>query len=710
MSEGVYRALLVGNSTFPEDPHNLFPLNGPVNDLVYLSQALTDPEVGLFNQAHVQVLPERSKQEITRAMEEFFQSAGRDDTLLMYYSGHGKADEWDNLFLCARDTRTDLIVSTGISDQEIDGMMRASSTRAIVIVLDCCHSGAFKSAGLPNKLKASGRFLLTSSRRGEASRDAEHRSSTSAFTRHLVDALRNGQDHNGDGYVSVNEVYDHVLATLPAETKQIPQRHFDREAVGDVALARRVAEIALSALATHAGSDDRPILMVSPDIIELRGVGAEERLPIEIVDVFNEGGGELSWTATSTVNWIHLDQHDTWCELTLAPDPGINRGSIHIRDAGRGGSKTVRVIVEVGEPQRPPSLIVDPSEVNFGVLRVGSECPPRTLLIKNGGGGDLDAHATAASPWLHVDQAGEVVTVTVDTRPSGTHTGIVIVQSTAGEKFVPVSAVIEPGPILEASPLLIEFNSEEGEQRTAHVAIRNRGSGDLEWSVEQGAIGSEFFTVTSGENSLSVALAAPPGTHTGWIWIRGTGGEVRIEVRADVVARRGLSAPTVELTAARQAIVDLISQRISVLSEPQNKTLRETETGTARVAGHKSAAMPPIDCQAALSLDIATLARHLSEGNIELADQESIRLIRASSGHQRIDSAEKAKAVPADLLMRIDELWSAKTGSSVDSRTWFSLASFRAGASQEVTTTIRFLSFTTWLECRLREVRGAGTG
>ena len=43
-----YRALLIGNSSFPNDPQNLQPLEGPVNDVALLRDALTDPHTGMF--------------------------------------------------------------------------------------------------------------------------------------------------------------------------------------------------------------------------------------------------------------------------------------------------------------------------------------------------------------------------------------------------------------------------------------------------------------------------------------------------------------------------------------------------------------------------------------------------------------------------------------------------------------------------------------
>ena len=45
---GRYRALLIGNSTYPADEHNLQTLKGPVKDIAVLNRALIDPVTGLF--------------------------------------------------------------------------------------------------------------------------------------------------------------------------------------------------------------------------------------------------------------------------------------------------------------------------------------------------------------------------------------------------------------------------------------------------------------------------------------------------------------------------------------------------------------------------------------------------------------------------------------------------------------------------------------
>ena len=39
---GRYRALLIGNSTYPADAHNLQPLKGPARDIAALGQAMSN--------------------------------------------------------------------------------------------------------------------------------------------------------------------------------------------------------------------------------------------------------------------------------------------------------------------------------------------------------------------------------------------------------------------------------------------------------------------------------------------------------------------------------------------------------------------------------------------------------------------------------------------------------------------------------------------
>ena len=123
---GIHRALLVANSKFYEDPAHLPELNAPIYDMSRLEKALTHPTIGVFDPGQVKLLPNARCADALLSIESFFLDCEPDDTLLLYYSGHGKLDINNNFFLCAADTRLDRLLSTAIRDEQVNAMMRSS--------------------------------------------------------------------------------------------------------------------------------------------------------------------------------------------------------------------------------------------------------------------------------------------------------------------------------------------------------------------------------------------------------------------------------------------------------------------------------------------------------------------------------------------------------------------------------------------------------
>ncbi len=349
MSDPTYKALLIGNSTFPSDPHNLQSLEGPVNDISVLRDALTDTEVGLFEPTAVRMLPERTMSEILIELETFFGSATRDDRLLLYYSGHGLLTDENRLLLCARDTRTDLVKSTSVSATAINDMIEGSPARTTIIVLDCCYSGAFKGANLPDSLKGNGRFLLTSTRSSQLANDATRRNGTSLFTQHLVDGLLKAvPDTNGDGFVELGEVYDYVHDRLVSEGRQIPQRSF--AGGGSVAVARRPRELA----AAEGGPPS--VFQLSQSTLEIDDVEPGEALPPEQIYVLTAPGESCDFSVSTEAEWIEVKARDGYFSLVLHPQLGTNRANVVVRERQSGSTKTLRVRVRVGDNPSPADL------------------------------------------------------------------------------------------------------------------------------------------------------------------------------------------------------------------------------------------------------------------------------------------------------------------------------------------------------------------
>jgi hypothetical protein len=224
---GRYRALLIGNSTYPADEHNLQTLKGPVKDIAVLNRALSDRDTGLFADVDVTLLPEATSTRAVRALGTFFTTADRDDVLLVYFSGHGKLDQLGRLHLCMNDTETTNLLSTAVSSVRINEFADASRARNVVIILDCCYAGAFRGGEFGDTVAGPGRYVMTSCRGTQLANDATVDNGTSFFTQHLVGGLLHAADQDNDGYVSFSDLYAYVDRCLREDGKQIPQRRVD---------------------------------------------------------------------------------------------------------------------------------------------------------------------------------------------------------------------------------------------------------------------------------------------------------------------------------------------------------------------------------------------------------------------------------------------------------------------------------------------------
>ncbi|MFJ5115996.1 caspase domain-containing protein [Streptomyces sp. NPDC088551] len=261
-----YRALLIGNSEFPGDPDHLRPLLGPPTDIPLLSGALTDADTGLHQADAVRTVLEETTQRVKEELAEFLESALPHEQLFLYYSGHGLLDLRNRLRLCARDTTVAQLRARSVELGYIDDLIEDCAARSIVVVLDCCFSGAaaVKGTDPTAQLAGHGRFVMTSSSHGDVSADAEEAGAASPFTRHLVTGLRSGAPGR-DGVVTAYDVYRYVHGRLRA-SGQIP--HMKTEAgVGAIPLARRRKRSAESGTAdgrVRAPGDDAVPLEVRP--------------------------------------------------------------------------------------------------------------------------------------------------------------------------------------------------------------------------------------------------------------------------------------------------------------------------------------------------------------------------------------------------------------------------------------------------------------
>jgi uncharacterized caspase-like protein len=242
-------ALVIGNSQY-EDAR-FAGLVTPGRDAAALADVLQAPAIGNFDQ--VQSLLDQTEAVLRREIERFFARKRKDDLLLIYISGHGVLDDMGRLYFAARDTEHDVLAASAISDRFIQQVMNDSYSRRQVLVLDCCHSGAFGrgSKGVPGgnintatkfDVAGYGRVVLTASDATQYAWEGDQvkgKGHTSLFTRFLVQGLHTGEaDANSDGQITLDEWYDYAYRmVIDATPKQIPQKFADRQQ-GQMVIAR----------------------------------------------------------------------------------------------------------------------------------------------------------------------------------------------------------------------------------------------------------------------------------------------------------------------------------------------------------------------------------------------------------------------------------------------------------------------------------------
>jgi hypothetical protein len=219
------KALLVATGTY-SDP-GLAQLQAPAGDVDSLARVLGDGSIGHFD---VEELVDRPTEEVKKAIEGFFGAAKPSDLLLLYFSCHGVLSQSRRFYFATASTALQYLRATAIEDGFVNGVIQESRARSIVLILDCCHSGAFGKGMAPksaltvdveHRFEGRGRVTLSASTELQyafeeadpATGINELAPSTpgSLFTSCLVDGLRSGEaDMDRDGEIGVDELYDYV--------------------------------------------------------------------------------------------------------------------------------------------------------------------------------------------------------------------------------------------------------------------------------------------------------------------------------------------------------------------------------------------------------------------------------------------------------------------------------------------------------------------
>jgi outer membrane protein assembly factor BamB len=134
------RAVLIGIGTYTHP--DLPPLPAAVAGAAQLAALLRDPTVWGLSAGHVTVLgTDASAEQILGAVRDAAKQA--DDTLLVYFAGHGLRDHDDRLYLALAEADADHPQVGTLLYRTLRDVLRRTGHRARyrLTVLDCCYSG-----------------------------------------------------------------------------------------------------------------------------------------------------------------------------------------------------------------------------------------------------------------------------------------------------------------------------------------------------------------------------------------------------------------------------------------------------------------------------------------------------------------------------------------------------------------------------------------
>lgn len=297
------RALVIGVSDYA----NIRGLPSIVlNDVDDVVAALVNPNICGYDPTNVRVLKDTkaTKQAIVSELHHIAASAHSDDTVLIYFSGHGGrlVGAGAGVYLCPTDFDKNDLLNTGLEASEVSALLRAIPSRRLAVLFDACHSAGagvlksevafeeFKSGFGTNDLgrlaSGLGKVILASSTEDEPSMILGGMRN-SLFTHHLLQGLRGKAHVRGDGLIRVLDLFSYIAEEVPKQANQHPVLQAEAQDNFPVALylgGKKALDTA-SLSSMHITDEPRALESV---LSELYPSGPSD------MEIWSRAGGELS--------------------------------------------------------------------------------------------------------------------------------------------------------------------------------------------------------------------------------------------------------------------------------------------------------------------------------------------------------------------------------------------------------------------------------
>ncbi len=189
-----------------------------------------------------------TKSEVEKYLYYTLPKAGKNDTIILFFSGHGATDPVrpkEFLFL-THDSEPDYLATTSVRMTGLD-FLKGIEAERILIIADACHAGGFtqmkpKTTGSPMRLfmqesrSSSGLAIITSGTKDQLSWEVPNMKN-SVFTFNFIEGLKGKADKNHDGVITLSEAYEYAYNKTKEDTHGRQHPQFEGTIVGPFPLS-----------------------------------------------------------------------------------------------------------------------------------------------------------------------------------------------------------------------------------------------------------------------------------------------------------------------------------------------------------------------------------------------------------------------------------------------------------------------------------------
>jgi WD40 repeat protein len=238
-------AVVIGISSYSKTDNGFKPLPHAVDDAKAMRDLLIN-KLGFADDHIISILDKQAtKQHIQTVLaQELPEKVGKDDRVIIYFSGHGDTRQTRTGdpygYIVPIDGKRQSIHPTAISMDEVYSFSELIPAKQILFIVDSCYSGIrgtlHKKGELPPQtrrqvetfIKSGGRQIMTAGTAEETVVMGPKWDGHSVYTYHLIQGLKGRADQNKDGVTTIRELQVYLDDKVPTDTdyKQTPQLNY----------------------------------------------------------------------------------------------------------------------------------------------------------------------------------------------------------------------------------------------------------------------------------------------------------------------------------------------------------------------------------------------------------------------------------------------------------------------------------------------------